>query len=158
MDAEKAREIAARLLKTGKTKITISEESMDSVKEAITKDDVRQLIKDKAITRRKIPSQSRSRAKKTAAKKGKGRKKGHGKRKGKATARTTKKENWMEKVRAQRKRLRELRKSNPTEVEGAGYQNIYKKITGGYFRGKKYIDEMVLGKSAKKKEETSETK
>ena len=146
MDAEKAREIAARLLKTGKTKITISEESMDSVKEAITKDDVRQLIKDKAITRRKIPSQSRSRAKKTAAKKGK------------ATARTTKKENWMEKVRAQRKRLRELRKSNPTEVEGAGYQNIYKKITGGYFRGKKYIDEMVLGKSAKKKEETSETK
>ncbi|MBI4052577.1 MAG: 50S ribosomal protein L19e [Candidatus Diapherotrites archaeon] len=149
MDAEKAKGIAARLLKTGKTKIAIDPENMPEVGEAITKDDVRQLIKSKAITERKESSHSRGRAKKTAAKKGKGRKKGQGKRKGRATARTSKKENWMEKVRAQRNRLRELRKANPEAVETAGYRKIYKKIKGGYFKGKKYIDEMVLGKSEK---------
>ncbi|MCD6479148.1 MAG: 50S ribosomal protein L19e, partial [Candidatus Diapherotrites archaeon] len=53
MKAEKAKLIASRLLKVGKNKIWINPEEADSVKEAITKDDIRELIKSGVIKRLK---------------------------------------------------------------------------------------------------------
>ena len=51
----------------------------------------------------------------------------------------------MHKVRAQRAALKELRKTNPAAVEAVGYSNVYNKIKGGFFKGKKYVTEYVEG-------------
>ncbi len=91
MKAEKAKEIAAGLLKVGKKKIWIDPEEAESVKEAITKDDIRELIKNGIIKKRKEGEQSRGRARKIEKQKKKGRRKGHGSRKGTAKARTDRK-------------------------------------------------------------------
>ena len=49
----------------------------------------------------------------------------------------------MRTVRAQRKKLIELKKSN-TKFS-ISYRTAYKMIKGGYFRGKKHLEATVIG-------------
>ncbi|MDO8627974.1 MAG: 50S ribosomal protein L19e, partial [Candidatus Diapherotrites archaeon] len=72
---------------------------------------------------------------------------GKGKRQGRINARTPKKEKWMMNVRAQRKFLQQLRKDQPGLFEKTSYADVYKKIKGGFFKGKKYIEAYVKGAS-----------
>ena len=106
MKATKVRSIVAGLLKTGKSKIVIDPTQNQRIKEAMTKEDVRSLIGDKIVRRRKVSQQN----KKRVLSKKKGRKRGAGKRKGTAKARTNPKKKWMKNVRAQRKKLKQLKK------------------------------------------------
>ena len=46
--------------------------------------------------------------------------------------------------------LKELKKSNPKEVERIGYSKLYKMVKGNYFRGKNYLKAFVLGKEGSK--------
>ncbi len=144
MNAKKVKEISARILKVGKSRVLVDQEEIERVKEAITKDDVRSLISEGIIKKSKRPEQSRARARKLKEKKRKGRKKGEGKRRGKYKTRAKRKKSWISKVRAQRRTLKELRKSNPKEVEKIGYGKLYRMIKGGYFKGKKYVEKKVL--------------
>lgn len=141
MNDKKARKISAEILKVGKTKIYIQPGETERLKEAMTKEDVRALIKDKIIKKRKDNLQSKSRARALKEKKKKGRKKGKGKRTGKKTARSKKKENWIKNVRAQRRTLKELKKSGVKLKKPA--RKIYLMIKGNYFKGKKYLETMV---------------
>ncbi|MFH1390697.1 MAG: 50S ribosomal protein L19e [Candidatus Diapherotrites archaeon] len=141
MDNKKAKTITAALLKIGKTKVYISPSEGQKVKEAMTKEDVRILIKDGVIKKRKDNLQSKSKARVLKAKKKKGRKKGHGKRTGKKNARSNKKEKWIKNVRAQRRVLKEMKESGVKLKKPA--RQIYLMIKGGYFKGKKYVQAMV---------------
>ncbi|MAG18022.1 MAG: 50S ribosomal protein L19e [Candidatus Diapherotrites archaeon] len=141
MDHKKAKKITAALLKIGETKVYISPSEGQRIKEAMTKEDVRVLIKDGVIKKRKDDLQSKSRARVLKEKKKKGRKKGHGKRTGKKTARSNKKEKWIKNVRAQRRVLKEMKESNAKLKKPA--RQIYLMIKGGYFKGKKYVQSMV---------------
>lgn len=145
MKAEKVKEIAAKLLKVGKKKIWIDPEEAESVKEAITKDDVRELIKNGIIKKRKENEQSRGRARKIEKQKKKGRRKGHGSRRGTAKARTDRKADWINKVRAQRALLKELREKHPDKVKKLGYSKLYRMIKGGFFRSKAQLERFVMG-------------
>ncbi|MCD6247775.1 MAG: 50S ribosomal protein L19e [Candidatus Diapherotrites archaeon] len=145
MKAEKVKEIAAGLLKVGKNKIWIDPEEAESVKEAITKDDVRELIKNGIIKKRKENEQSRGRARKIEKQKKKGRRKGHGSRRGTAKARTDRKADWINKVRAQRALLKELREKHPDKVKKLGYSKLYRMIKGGFFRSKAQLERFVMG-------------
>lgn len=145
MKLEKAKELASKILKTGITKIYIDPTKTSKVKEAMTKDDVRGLIAERIIKKRQDNYQSKARARVLKEKKQKGRRKGKGKRKGTKKTRVEKKKNWISKVRAQRKTLKELKKSHPKEVSEKGYSNIYKKIKGNYFKGKKYLRNFIEG-------------
>ena len=49
----------------------------------------------------------------------------------------TKKDQWMTKIRTQRKFLRELRERGL--VSNSTYQQLYRKSGGGYFRNKRHI-------------------
>ena len=144
MKAEKAKEIAARLLKIGKNKIWIDPEEAESVKEAITKDDIRELIKNGIIKKRKENEQSRGRARKIEKQKKKGRRKGHGSRKGTAKARRNRKMDWINKVRAQRALLKELKEKHPDKVKKFGYSKLYRMIKGGFFRSKAQLERFVM--------------
>ena len=146
MDLRKAKELAARLMKVGVTKIYIDPTNIKKVDEAMTKDDIRGLIAERIVKKRQDNYQSKGKARILAEKKKKGRKRGTGKRKGTKKTRNEKKHTWIVKVRAQRRTLKEIKERNPNAVKEKGYSNIYRKIKGNYFKGKKYLQEYVEGK------------
>ncbi len=143
MDARKVRLVAADLLGVGESRVFVSPGALADVKSAMTRDDVRELIKKGLIKKKRLNSQSRGRARVLLEKKKKGRKRGKGKRKGTKSARIVKKENWIKNVRAQRRVLKEL-KSSGVELKESP-RRIYLKIKGGYFKGKKYVQAMSAG-------------
>lgn len=145
MDLNKAKELASKILKTGKGRIYIDPKQEKKVKEAMTKEDIRGLIAERIIKKRQTNLQSNGRKRKLKEQRQKGRKRGYGKRKGTKKTRVEKKKTWMNKVRAQRRTLKELKKENPKAVEKIGYSNLYKKIKGGFFKGKKYLKDYVEG-------------
>src|SRR3989338_5118040 len=131
----KAIRMAAQIFDVGENRIWIDPEKVKQASEAMTKEDIRALIKERVI--KKIPetSQSRGRINKMKEK----RKKGKKKRKGTKKSRISKKGRHMITVRAQRKKLSELRKSNPELFKKVNYQNVYKRVKHGFFKGKKYL-------------------
>lgn len=143
MQLNKIRRMAAKILKVGKNKIVFSEKDRERIAESMTKEDVRQLIKDGIVKKRKASYQSKGRARKLKEKKRKGRKRGKGKRKGTTKTRTRKKKSWIKSVRAQRKKLKELKKK--VKMKNGEYGKVYKMIKGNYFKGKKYVEAMVKG-------------
>jgi len=54
MQLNKKKELAARSLKVGKDRIIFNKERLDEIKEAITKQDIRDLFKDRAIIIKEI--------------------------------------------------------------------------------------------------------
>ena len=129
--------ISAKLLNCSKKRVIFDIKRLDEIKEAITKADLRSLIKDTAIKAKPIKGVSRVRAKKRQIQRNKGKQKGQGSRKGKKTARLPKKKIWMNKIRLQRKFLKELK--NKKIVEGKKYRELRSKSKGGFFRSKRHI-------------------
>ena len=138
--------LAASIMKRSKKKISLDQSRLEEVKEAITRFDIKSLIKDKAIKAKPVKGPSKVRSRKIKVQKRKGRQSGPGSRKGKATARVSKKEVWMNKVRKQRIFLKELK--DKKLIEPKVYRALYNKSKGGYFRSKRhiklYIDEHKL--------------
>ena len=143
MNERKATRMAAGILKVGTTKIWISPEQKNRVSEAMTKEDVRTLIKERIVAKRKDNQHSRGRARVLAGKKRKGRKRGKGKRQGTKKTRMRRKERWINNVRAQRAALRELKKKGAKFKVPA--RKVYLMISGNYFRGKNYVKQFVEG-------------
>ncbi len=119
--------IASDLLKVGVSKIRIKDEEREKAEKAMTREDVRNLIRDKVIYVKRAKRVKKERKKKKRA--------GQGKRKGTKNARKPSKEKWMERVRAQRKYLNQL--VGEGHVPKEYKREIYLKIKGGSFRGKK---------------------
>jgi large subunit ribosomal protein L19e len=131
------KKLAADVLKCSKNRIALDITRLDDIKEAITKADIRSLISEGAIKKKPTKSTSRVRARKIALQKRKGRRKGLGKRKGKKTARLSKKESWINRIRTQRQFLKELKDKDI--ISSAVYQQLYMKSKGGFFRSKRHI-------------------
>ena len=146
MKLDQVRRLAAAVLNVGLTRVWIDPKQTEDIKEVITKEDVRALIGRGIIKKRKVHAQSRARARKLAEKKKKGRKKGPGKRKGSYKARAKTKKQWIKTVRAQRAELKKLREEKPKEVEKANYGKVYRKIKGGYYKGRKYVKAAIVKK------------
>jgi large subunit ribosomal protein L19e len=137
MNLKNQRRVAAELLKVGEKRIWFDNERLSDIKEAITKDDIRALIRGKAIQKRPEIGNSKVRARKIKLQKSKGRRKGKGSRKGKKTARLSSKEAWMSKIRAQRKLLKELREKKL--LKKGVFNKLYLKAKGGFFRSRRHI-------------------
>ncbi len=129
--------LAAQLLGVSQKKVVFDQQRLADIKESITKTDIRRLIADKAITKRPTSESSKSRARKIKVQKSKGLRKGKGSREGKRTARLPRKENWMNKIRSQRKFLSELRTSSV--ITNETYRKLYLKAKGGFFRSTRHI-------------------
>ena len=128
--------LAAKVLKCSPKRVVCDSSRMDEIKEAITKADVRKLIKSGAIIKLPARGISRARARITADQVRKGRKRGQGSRKGKRTSRLRKKDAWKNRVRLQREFLRELKEKGKV---GKDYRKLYLKIKGGFFRSKRHM-------------------
>ncbi|MBN1386762.1 50S ribosomal protein L19e [Candidatus Woesearchaeota archaeon] len=137
------KKLAADVMDCSPKRVWFDEGRLEEIKEAITKADIRRLVKDRAIGEKPIRGISRARANKIKIQKSKGRQKGHGSRKGKKGARLPRKEAWMFKIRKQRDFLMRVKLSGKVSVKD--YRLLYLKAKGGFFRSlrhmKLYIDE-----------------
>lgn len=136
-DLTNQRRLASSLLKCGENRVWIDPARQDEIVDAVTRSDVRTLIKTGAIGRRPVRGTSRVRARQHAAELAKGRHQGPGSRRGTPMARVSGKERWMRRIRAQRELLRGLReqKKIPRNV----YQRFYRQAKGGMFRSRAHL-------------------
>ncbi|MEM3622515.1 MAG: 50S ribosomal protein L19e [Candidatus Bathyarchaeia archaeon] len=125
------RRLAAEILKVGQNRVWIDPERMEDAETAITREEIKKLIHEGVI--KPLPERgiSHGRAKVLHEKKRKGRRRGVGSRSGAAHAKISKKEAWMSKIRALRKRLREL-KASKTITENT-YRKLYRMASSGRF-------------------------
>jgi large subunit ribosomal protein L19e len=137
MNLKSKKRIAAQVLECSPKRVIFNPERLEEIKEALTREDIRALIRDGAIIKKPKKSTSRFRIKKAKKQKSKGRRKGYGSRKGKKTARLPKKEAWMNKVRTQRALLKRLKEKNL--ISKKAFRDLYLKVKGGFFRSKSHL-------------------
>lgn len=130
--------MAAEILDVGETRVWLDPEQTERIDEAITRQDIRNLIEGGAIKKKPKKGNSKGRSRKKKKQKKKGRRKGHGKRKGKKTARKGSKEKWMEQIRAIRNRLKEMKENE--EITNDEYWKLYDMANGGVFRNVKHLE------------------
>ncbi len=129
--------LAAKVLGTSPNKVKFDQSRLVDIKEAITKTDIRNLVSEKAITKKNVHSASRAGARKNKVQKSKDLRKNQGSREGKKGARQPRKEAWMAKIRKQRMVLKELKQKGL--ITDSNYRDLYYKSKGGFFRSKRHL-------------------
>ena len=124
-------------MKCGKHSIRFDTERLEEIKESITKTDIKALIGDNAIFKKRTNNTSRFWARKRKSQKSSGRQKDFGSRKGKKTARSNPKRVWINKIRLQRKFIKSLRDKGM--IGSADYHELYSKSKGGFFRSLRHL-------------------
>jgi large subunit ribosomal protein L19e len=132
MNLRTQRQLAANVLKCGVHRVWIDPEKSDEVSMAITRGEIRKFINEDIIKLLPENTQSRGRARALAQKKKKGRRIGAGSKKGKKYSIVSRKTRWINKIRAQRRKLRDLRDRRIISVNT--YRSLYRKAKGGEFR------------------------
>ncbi|WP_380674884.1 50S ribosomal protein L19e [Salinigranum sp. GCM10025319] len=130
-DLKAQRRMAADVLDVGKDRVWMDPEEQAEIAEAITREDVRDLVDQGIVRVKDAKGNSKGRARERQAKRDYGHRKGAGSRKGKAGARQNTKREWISRIRAQRRRLRELRDDGP--LSPTEYRTLYNKASGGEF-------------------------
>lgn len=131
-DLSNQKRLAADELDVGKNRVWFDPDEQGEIADAITREDVRDLIdRDIIRTKGEKRSNSRGRARERNEKRAYGHQKGHGSRKGTTNARQNTKNEWRSHIRAQRRRLRELRDEG--DLSRSAYRELYNKAGGGEF-------------------------
>lgn len=135
------RRLAARIMGCGEKRVKI----MDAKKAepALTADDVRGLIREKAIVIVQARGVGRGKARARQELRKKGRKRNEGSIKGSPHAMLARKDRWLRVVRAQRRVLANMR---DTLVDGS-YRKLYRMVKGRAFADKRRLLEYVKGNS-----------
>ncbi|MFX1287212.1 MAG: 50S ribosomal protein L19e [Promethearchaeota archaeon] len=131
MSLKAQKRMAAEILKCGENRVYFDPYLIDEIKMAITREDIRNLVKEGIIFKKYKQGHSKYRKNLRHERKKKGRARGLGKRKGKKTARQPKKKTWMNRIRPQRRELKKLR--DRKLITTATYRKLYKNAKGGMF-------------------------
>ena len=142
-DLKAQKRLAADVLGVGENRIWLDPDAQGEIADAITRDDVRELIEDGVIEAETTQGNARGRARERNEKRSYGHRKGHGSRKGTSGGRQNEKEDWQSRIRAQRRELRELRDDG--EITRSQYRALYDQASGGEFDSvgdlRRYIDD-----------------
>ncbi|PSQ44855.1 50S ribosomal protein L19e [Halobacteriales archaeon SW_7_68_16] len=142
-DLSAQRRLAADVLDVGQNRVWFDPEAQGDIAEAITREDIRELVDEGRVRAEESTGNSRGQARERDAKRAYGHRTGPGSRKGKAGARESEKSAWRRTIRAQRERLRDLRDSG--EIDRSTYRELYDMARGGEFdsvgRMETYIEE-----------------
>jgi len=133
MSIKSVKRMASNILGVGVSRIRILPKEEKKAGEALTRDDVRALIKQGIIFVLPKTSPSRALAKALHSQRRKGRRRGLGARRGSKYGRTRRKVIWMNKIRAQRALLRQLAASKKL-VKGA--RRAYRMVKGMAFKSR----------------------
>jgi len=132
------RRLASEIFGSGRGRVRIDPDRLEDVDMAITREEIRRLIHEGAIQLVQKKGVSRGRSRAVRMQRRKGRRKGAGTRRGRAGARSPKKMLWVRRVRALRRRLRELRDRKELPVHT--YRRLYLMVKGGAFRSVSHIE------------------
>lgn len=132
MSLKSQRRLAAQIMKVGENRVWIDPNRTEDVEIAITRQEIKKLIHEGAIKRIPVYGVSRARARVIHEKKKKGLRRGSGRRTGSSSARITKKEAWMFRIRALRRRLRKLEARRI--ITRANYRQLYDMAESGAFK------------------------
>lgn len=145
------RRIAASILNCGYHRVYIEDrpEVLREVGQALTREDITKLIKAGKIKKRKIQGTSRRVARERRLKYKRGQRRGPGSRSGRKGARTDPKTQWINKIRAQRKYLRELRDEG--YLTPGTYRVLYRQAKGNLFRSVRYLNNYIAEKGLAEK-------
>jgi len=136
-DLSAQKRLAADVLDVGENRVWFDPDAQGEIADAITREDIRDLVDQGTIRAKDAKGNSRGRARERNEKRAYGHKKNAGSRKGKAGARQNEKAEWTSKIRAQRAKLRELRDEG--EIDSSTYRELYRKASGGEFRSVQYL-------------------
>jgi large subunit ribosomal protein L19e len=133
-DLKLQKRLAAEVVGVGVKRVKIPEEYANEVQEALTKEDIRNLIeegkiiilKKAGISSGRLKERKRNRRLKSEGKK-------EGSRKGKKGARARRKELWVNRIRKIRRYLKWLRDNGI--IDSHTYRVLYLKAKGGNFKG-----------------------
>ncbi len=131
-DLSAQKRLAADVLDVGEGRVWFDPEEQAEIADAITREDVRELVDAGVIRAADAGGNARGRARERAEKRSYGHGTGHGSRKGTAGAREDDKEAWERSIRAQRARLKELRDDEDVLAPGE-YRQLYDMASGGEF-------------------------
>ena len=153
MELSSQKRTAAKVLKCSPKRVYFSPDHLAQIKEAITKQDIRELINTNVIQKVPAAGVSRTHAKKRLMQKRKGKRRGSGAKQGKLNARQPGKRVWINRMRSQRGLIKTLREKGT--IERKVHAMLYRKVGGGFFRSlahlKYYLKEKDLLKNVKKK-------
>lgn len=133
-DLRNQKRLASEVLDCGMTRVWIDPLHSEDVAEAVTRADIRNLVKKGFIKKLQSQGVSKARARKTALQKQKGRQRGPGSRKGAAGARDPRKRRWIRTIRPLRATLREMRETE--KIDRSNYRKYYRQAKGGRYRSK----------------------
>ena len=136
-DLRAQRRLAADVLDVGKNRVWFDPDAQGDIAAAITREEIRDLVEEGLIQAKDARGNSRGRARERNQKRAYGHRKGPGTRKGKKGARQNEKAQWQQQIRAQRRKLRELRDEG--ELTPTEYRELYRKASGGEFRSVRYL-------------------
>jgi len=129
MSIKFTKRVAAEVLDRGESSIWIKPDAIEDAKKAITRDDVRKLIKDGTIVAVKPQWERHKKSPRTVKKRGMGRRKG--------TAKARQGRLWEKKVRSQRFLLRKLKLMG--RVDKKTFNRYYLLVKGNAFNDKRSL-------------------
>ena len=142
-DLKAQKRLAADVLGVGRNRVRFDPDAQGEIADAITRDDVRELVEEGVIEAESTEGNSRGSARERNEKRSYGHRTGHGSRKGGAGAREDESDEWRSRIRAQRAKLRELRDAD--EINRSQYRELYDMASGGEFDSvgdvERYIDD-----------------
>ena len=136
-DLSNQKRMASELLKVGRGRVWMDPTSQDDLADAVTRQDIRSAIKAGVIRAKPVTGTSRARAREVQAERDRGRHAGPGSRRGTPQARSTKKERWARRIRAQRDLLSRLKSEK--QIVPSVYRTFYRRAKGGMFRSRAHL-------------------
>ncbi|WP_455391439.1 50S ribosomal protein L19e [[Eubacterium] cellulosolvens] len=131
------RRVAATILKCGANRVWFDSNRIEDVANAVTREDIRNLIDSKIIRAKQKEGKSGARIKHARGQRDKGKRKGQGSRKGAKYARYPKKRRWISTIRPIRSELRELR--DQKLIDRNVYRKFYLYAKGGMFKNRGHL-------------------
>ncbi len=144
MNLSAQRRMAAEVLKCGKNRIYFDPYLMDEIKMAITREDIRNLVKEGIIQKKYKKGISKYRKNIQHERKKKGLGRGIGKRKGTKGARTPKKRAWIKRIRPLRRELKKMREKKL--ITPVIYRKLYRNAKGGMFTSVNQLNRYIKDK------------
>ena len=142
MDLTNQRRMAAQIMKCGLNRVYMSPSSLEDISEAVTRGDVKRLIKEGVIKARQKAGISNGRLKYADGQRKAGKRKGHGSRKGAKFARYPRKRRWINTIRPIRRTLVEFRAKGMITPET--FRTYYLQASSGSFRSVNHLKNQIM--------------
>jgi len=126
------RRMVAAVAGCGEYRIWLDPQKLTEIEAAISRDDIRTLLTNGTIKILQKRGCSRGRSNSRKVKRAYGHCKGPGKRKGAIGARFPRKRQWIQRIRALRRSLHQMREEGA--IDRHTYRLLYRKAAGGEFR------------------------